>query len=77
MARAKRPAPEGQPVAQTTQTTQATQAKLKPVRLDLDAETHRYLRLIAAYEDESMAEVARKCVAVWVREEAKRRGIKL
>jgi hypothetical protein len=47
------------------------------VRLDLDAETHRLLRLLAAHEDVPMAQVARSYVTERVRDEIKRRGIKL
>ena len=52
------------------------EAPTKPVRLDLDPETHRLLRLVAAADDKSMAAFARDLVAVSVREEAKRRGFR-
>lgn len=48
----------------------------KPVRLDLDPETHRLLRRVAADEDKSMAAYAREAISAHLREEAKRRGIK-
>ncbi len=48
----------------------------KPVRLDLSPETHRLLRLIAAFHGQSMASFARDLVDNQVRDEAKQRGIK-
>jgi hypothetical protein len=56
-------------------TTQA-EPKLKPVRLDLSAEVHRLLRLVAADEGVSMAAYARDAFEQHLRAEAKRRGIK-
>jgi hypothetical protein len=68
----KRQATKGQKM-----TTQTTETKLKPVRLDLDPDTHHLLRLVAADEGEAMAQVAREWVAARAVEEAKRRGFKL
>lgn len=48
----------------------------KPVRLDLSAETHRLLRLVAAFHGQSMASFARDLVENHVRNEASERGIK-
>jgi hypothetical protein len=48
---------------------QATEVQTKPVRLDLDPETHRKLRVVAAEEGKPMAVFARDVVA----EEVERR----
>jgi predicted HicB family RNase H-like nuclease len=48
--------------------------KTKPVRLDLQPDAHRLLRLVAASEGMSMAAYARDVVERHVREEAERRG---
>lgn len=48
----------------------------RPVRLDLPADVHRLLRLVAADEETSMAGYARELLARVLREEARRRGIK-
>jgi hypothetical protein len=48
----------------------------KPVRLDLPADVHRLLRLVAAHADQSMASYARDTLAHALRDEAKRKGIK-
>ncbi len=48
----------------------------KPVRLDLPADVHRLLRLVAADEGVSMAAYARTAVEQHLRDEVKRRGIK-
>ena len=50
--------------------------KAKPVRLDLSAEVHRLLRLVAADANESMASYARTAIEEHLRAEAKRRGLK-
>jgi plasmid stability protein len=50
---------------------------LKPVRLDLPPEVHRLLRLVAAHEGLSMAAYARNHLEQHLREEVKRRGIKV
>jgi plasmid stability protein len=55
----------------------AAEPALKPVRLDLDPETHRMLRLVAATEDKSMAAFARETLERVLREEVKRKGLKL
>jgi hypothetical protein len=68
MARKKSEKPKVQAIEEET--------KLRPVRLDLTPETHRLLRLIAAYEDVSMANYARDQLENHLKEEAKRRGIK-
>lgn len=47
----------------------------KPVRLDLDPETHRLLRRVAAHHDKSMASYARDVLEKLVREEAARLNI--
>ena len=54
----------------------ATEPATKPVRLDLPADVHRLLRLVAAHADQSMASYAREILAKTLREEAKRRGLK-
>lgn len=51
-------------------------APTRPVRLDLPADVHRLLRLVAADEEKSMASFARELLARTLREEAARRGIK-
>jgi hypothetical protein len=53
-----------------------TEITTRPVRLDLPADVHRLLRLVAADEEVSMASFARDALARLLREEAKRRGIK-
>lgn len=50
--------------------------KTKPVRLDLEPEVHRLLRLVAADEEVSMAAYARDVLERVLRDEAKKRGIK-
>jgi predicted HicB family RNase H-like nuclease len=55
----------------------AVEPTLKPVRLDLSPEVHRMLRLVAAHEDVSMAAFARDSLEALLREEVKRRGIKV
>ena len=52
------------------------EAKTKPVRLDLEPEVHRLLRLVAADDEKSMAAYARDVLEEVLRQEAKRRGIK-
>jgi plasmid stability protein len=54
----------------------AAEPVTKPVRLDLPADVHRLLRLVAAHADQSMASYAREILAKTLREEAKRRGLK-
>lgn len=49
--------------------------EFKSVRLELDAETHRLLRLISAHRDESMAVCAKTAVTLFTREQAKILGI--
>jgi predicted HicB family RNase H-like nuclease len=53
----------------------ATAEKTKPVRLDLSAETHRRLRVVAAEEGKSMSVFAREAIEQLVNEryEARRR----
>jgi predicted HicB family RNase H-like nuclease len=51
--------------------------EVKAVRLDLTPEVHRLLRMAAADEGVSMAAYARTLLERHVREEAKRRGIKM
>jgi predicted HicB family RNase H-like nuclease len=53
------------------------ETKLKPVRLDLEPDVHRLLRLVAAHDGASMASYARDALENHVREEAKKRGIKV
>lgn len=52
------------------------ETKTRPVRVDLSADIHRLLRLVAADMDISMAACARDQLAIWLKEEAKKRGIK-
>jgi plasmid stability protein len=54
----------------------ATEPATKPVRLDLPADVHRLLRLVAAHADQSMASYAREVLGNALRDEAKRKGIK-
>jgi plasmid stability protein len=54
----------------------SAEPKIKPVRLDLDPELHRLLRLVAAHHDASMAAYAREALERNVRAEATRLGIK-
>jgi plasmid stability protein len=54
----------------------APESKLKPVRLDLSGDVHRLLRKVAAEHGVSMAAYARDSLAVHLREEAQRLGIK-
>jgi hypothetical protein len=56
--------------------TTATEPVLKPVRLDLPPDAHRLLRLLAADDEVSMAAFARDALESYLREEAKKRGIK-
>jgi predicted HicB family RNase H-like nuclease len=49
---------------------------LRPVRLDIPRDVHRLLRLLAADAEVSMASYAREALGSYVREEAKRKGIK-
>lgn len=56
--------------------TAATEPALKSVRLDLPPATHRLLRLVAADDEVSMAACARDALEKYLREEAKKRGIK-
>ena len=56
--------------------TASSEPAIKPVRLDLPADVHRLLRLVAAHADQSMAAYAREALASALRDEAKRRGIK-
>jgi plasmid stability protein len=51
-------------------------ATTRPVRLDLPPDIHRLLRLVAADEDVSMAAYARDQLALHLKEEAKKRGIR-
>lgn len=53
-----------------------TEPKTKPVRLDLEVEVHRMLRLVAAHEGLSMAAYARDTMERHLRGEIKERGIK-
>jgi predicted HicB family RNase H-like nuclease len=55
---------------------EATEAETKPVRLDIPRDVHRLLRLLAADDEVSMASFAREALSKYVRDEAKRRGIK-
>jgi hypothetical protein len=55
----------------------AQQTEHKAVRLDLTPEAHRLLRMVAAHAGLSMAAYARDSLERLVREEAKRRGIKI
>lgn len=50
--------------------------KTKPVRLDLEPDVHRLLRLVAADEEVSMASYARDVLERVLRDEAKKRSIK-
>ena len=50
---------------------------LKHVRLDLDPDTHRLLRAVAGLHGTSMVAYVRDLVERHLREEAKRKGIKL
>lgn len=51
--------------------------KIKPVRLDLEPDVHRLLRLVAAHHNSSMASYARETLEAHLESEAKRLGIKL
>ena len=42
------------------------EVKTKPVRLDLDPEIHRKLRVVAAEQGKTMAVFAREAVEKWV-----------
>ena len=50
---------------------------LKPVRLDLTAESHQLLRVLSSYEAKSMSAYARDHFEKFLRDEAKRRGVKI
>lgn len=51
-------------------------AATRPVRLDLEPEVHRLLRLVAADSEQSMASYAREVLHRHLRGEAERRGIR-
>lgn len=68
------PGKKAKEVEMPTQT--ATEPKVKPVRLDLTADVHRLLRLVAADAGMSMAAYARQSFEKLIREEAGRKGIK-
>jgi hypothetical protein len=55
----------------------AAEPKLKPVRLDLTEEGHHLLRVLSSFDNKSMSAYARDLVEQHVRDEAKRRGVKL
>jgi hypothetical protein len=57
-------------------TAPAPPAADKPVRLILPPDVHRLFRLIAADDGTTMASLSKDVIASYVREEAKRRGIK-
>lgn len=54
----------------------ATTPRAKPVRLDLEPEIHRLLRLVAADANMSMAAYAREMLERHLREVATQKGIK-
>lgn len=54
----------------------AIEERTKPVRLDLDPETHRLLRIVAVIAGSNMAAYARDLVRDHVRSEAQKKGLK-
>ena len=51
--------------------------EVKPVRLDMTERGHRLLRLVAAYEDKSMAVYARETLESILEQRAKEMGLKI
>lgn len=51
--------------------------EVKPVRLDMTERGHRLLRLVAAYEDKSMAAYARETLEAILEQKAKDMGLKI
>ena len=55
---------------------EAMPVETKPIRLDLSPETHRHLRVIAAYRNKSMATYAREIIERIAKEKCVELGIK-
>lgn len=72
MAKKKKDVP---PVEAVAEPVAPARGALKPVRLDLPADVHRNLRLVAAHEGVSMASYARDALARHLQDELKRRGL--